>query len=87
VRARVSALRARLELGLAALTSVAAADVAATREQLRELAPLALPLLASPLAGAAAQAATEALARALDGPLAKQSVGGALPGLGWAGLG
>lgn len=51
VRAHVNGIRARLEAGLAALAAAASGDAAFTAERLEEMAPLAAPLLASPLVG------------------------------------
>ena len=45
----MNGIRKRLEGGLALLAAAASGDVAYTSEHLEDLAPLAMPLLASPL--------------------------------------
>lgn len=66
VRAHVAGIKARLEAGLAALAAAAAGDAAFTSSHLEDVAPLAAPLLASPLVGeGAAWEAVRAMAAAL----------------------
>lgn len=66
VRAHVNSIKARLEGGLAALAAAAFGSAAFTAEHLEDMAPLAAPLLASPLVGEdAAWAAIRAMAAAL----------------------
>ncbi len=66
VRAHVAGIKARLEGGLAAVAAAAAGDAAFTSSHLEDVAPLATPLLASPLVGeGAAWEAVRAMAAAL----------------------
>lgn len=66
MRLHVNRIKARLEGGLAVLAAVASGSAAFTADNLEEMAPLAMPLLASPLVGEmAAWAAVRAMAAAL----------------------
>jgi hypothetical protein len=70
----VEAIKARLETGLHALAAFTGAAPPAAARNLRDLAPLALPLLASPVAGGAALGAARALARCMPPPLGGRSL-------------
>ncbi len=74
VRARVAAIKARLETGLHALACCPEAAPAAAAAHLRDLSPLCLPLLASPVVGGAALDAVRALARCMPPPLGGRSL-------------
>ncbi|GBF89654.1 hypothetical protein Rsub_02372, partial [Raphidocelis subcapitata] len=74
VRARVVAIKAKLEKGLRALAAIADAAPSAAAGHLRDLSPLVLPLLASPVAGGAALDAARALARCMPPPLGGRSL-------------
>jgi len=73
-RARVAAIKARLETGLRALACCADAAPAAAAAHMRDLSPLCVPLLASPVVGAAALAAVRALARCMPPPMGDRSL-------------
>jgi hypothetical protein len=66
----VSSIKASLDGGLAVLAAAASGSAGFTAEHLVEMAPLAMPLLASPLVGeVAAWAAIRAMAAALPSGL------------------
>ena len=68
IRARVIAVADALEAGLAALAGAARGAPASAAPRLHTLAPLATPLLASPVVGGAARNAVAGLATALPPP-------------------
>lgn len=70
----MAAIKARLETGLHALACCADAAPPAAARHLRDLSPLCLPLLASPVAGAAALDAVRALARCMPPPICGRSL-------------
>lgn len=69
-RAEIQAIKERLDTGLAALASTVTGNPAYAAQQLDDLKPLVLPLLASPIVGeGSAYDAAYALARCLPGAL------------------
>jgi hypothetical protein len=74
VRARVSAIKARLDTGLAALQAAVQGNTRFAAAHLRELAELCQPLMASPVCGDAAFAAVRALCRCMPAPLGERSL-------------
>lgn len=69
-RADIQAIKDRLDIGMAALASTVAGNPAYAAQQLDDLKPLVLPLLASPIVGeGSAYDAAYALARCLPGAL------------------
>lgn len=74
VRARVGAIKVRLDTGLAALNAAVQGNTRFAAAHLRELSALCQPLMASPVSGDAAFAAVRSLARCMPPPLGSCSL-------------
>jgi hypothetical protein len=74
VRARVGAIKARLDTGLAALNAAVQGNTRFSATHLREFSALCQPLMGSPVCGDAAFAAVRSLARCMPPPLCTRSL-------------
>lgn len=70
----MTAIKARLDTGLAALQACVQGNTRFAASHLRELSSLCQPLMASPVSGDAAFAAVRALARCMPPPLGERSL-------------